>query len=186
MATRTRIQTTLRLLLRGLGALVLPGTMTLLYTQASGCGAPCTGPDRVFDQGDRWSVGSGTERELRWESSPPDGPFLAFEGNADYHFQHKLGARPYAWTIDLSFSDRPEIQGNGGSAPTAGNLALVLRTTEDEIVVKSDTCANYFIRIVVFARAPSAKDSGVDAPTDVFGDSSSDAATDSPSDAATD
>ena len=178
-----------RVLLRALGALVLPGALTLLYTQASGCGAPCSGPDRVFDGGERWTVGTGkdgTVLEYWWESSPIDGPFLPFEGNATYHLQHKLGVRPEGYEITLSFSDRPEVVGNGGSSPSAGNLSLIQRTSEDEIVIKSDTCANYFIRVVVHGHSATTTDGGVDAASDGAStdalDATSDAATDAPTD----
>jgi hypothetical protein len=169
------MRTPRNLLLRGLGALVLPGALALLYAQASACGPPCTGTERVYDQGIRTNDG-GT---LVWESSPIDGPFLPFEGGSTYHLQHKLGVRPYDYSITLSFSERPEVNGNGGEAPSAGNLALVLRTSDDEIVVKSDTCASYFIRVVVRAHPPSSTDAGVDAAFDSSPDVSPDVASDS-------
>jgi hypothetical protein len=167
-----RIASPHALFLRLLGALVLPAVVGALYAQATACAPPCTVTERVWDQGDRWNEGD----RLVWQSSASD--YLPFTGATTYHFKHNLGARPYDYSIDLAFSERPEVPGNGGHAKSAGNLALVLRSDENEIVVKSDTCADYYIRIVVYARPTTATDGGVDAPADAPADTASDTATD--------
>lgn len=148
--------------LRALFPLALVATPFALAVPQTACGPSCSGAERSFDGG----IHTMGEGDLVFESSPIDGPFLPFEGAAIWHFHHGLGARPYQVDVTLAFTDRPED--GGGSAASAGNLALVQKTSEDEIVIKSDTCASYFIRVVAHAhpKTSSTIDGGTDAATD--------------------
>ena len=149
---------------RVLGALLLPAGFVALYGQGVACGPSCTGIDRAFAGGERWTEGS----TLVYETSPFDGPFLPFEGAANYHLRHDLGVVPTDVEIYLAFSDRPESTGNGGFAQSAGNQAVVLSVDAHEVVIKNDTCAAYFFRVVLRGRATA------DAGTDVTADAPAD------------
>ena len=70
--------------------------------------------------------------------------------------QHGLGVTPAYVQVYLSFSERPEEVGGGGSSLAAGNQALLLKTDATEIAVKNDSCAAYWVRVV--AIAPHADD----------------------------
>jgi len=149
------------------GALGLPALVAALFAHAQACNPPCTGPDRNFGAESGRKFSSGTD--LVFETSPIDGPFIPFEGAAEYHIQHGLGFKPYQVDITLSFSQYPEIFGNGGSAPSAGNESLILSTDDQEVVIKNDTCADYWMRVEIRANPAETNDAategGVDAPT---------------------
>ncbi len=156
-------------MLRAIFPMAILATPFVLTTAQSGCGPSCSGGERSFDGGVH-TIGAD---DLVFESSTIDGPFLPFEGAAVWHFHHGLGVRPYQVDVTLSFADRPED--NGGSAASAGNLAIVLKTNDDVIDIKSDTCASYFIRVVAHAHPKSStSDGGVDASPDTGADASID------------
>ncbi|MFI5299255.1 MAG: hypothetical protein ACHREM_14265 [Polyangiales bacterium] len=119
---------------------------TIASLASTACGPTCSGAERVYAGGDQTT----TQSEKIWESSPPAGPYLPYEGGALYHFQHHLGAMPTNVQIWLSFSETPENQGGGGT-PAAGNQALVLGQNADEVQIRNDTCSSFWIRVVVTA-----------------------------------
>jgi hypothetical protein len=117
-----------------------------------------------------------------WESNPVNGQWLAFPRQRVWFFElHTLGddrlpAFPIAY---VSAQSDPEQQG-GNSTVAAGNLAEFSGTEKGKITVKNDTCADYFLRVVVTAAPrpegsatpapPSATDAGIVAPGDAGGD----------------
>lgn len=136
-----------RSIARALSAFALLGVVAALYLPASGCGPACSAADRYYDGGTTLKSGA----ETIWETNPIDGAFLPFEGAVLYHLHHGLGVKPYATEITLSFSDHPEVAGNGGYAQSAGNQVLVLSATDQEVVIKNDSCASYYFRAVIRA-----------------------------------
>jgi hypothetical protein len=150
------------LLLRGIGALALPGVVAAMFVEAQACNPACTGPEREYTGGKRFTSGV----DLVYETSPEDGPFLPFEGATDLHLRHELGFKPYKFNIYLSFNERPTDQGNGGFAPSAGNQTVILSVDEHEMRIRNDTCADYFIRVVAIASPQEASDGGADGEID--------------------
>ena len=136
-----------RLILRALGALVLPGVIAIFFAESQACNPACTGPERDYSLGTR-SFAAGVPT---YETSPANGPYIPFEGAADYHIHHSLGLVPTYVQIYLSFNQYPEGDGNGGYAPSAGNQAIVLLQDEDVVRIQNDTCADYWLRVVVVA-----------------------------------
>ncbi|MGZ3418816.1 MAG: hypothetical protein ACXWUG_31290 [Polyangiales bacterium] len=114
------------------------------FCAAPGCGSTCPASERVYADG---SLKKGTGF-MRYETSGPSGPFIPYEGATLLHIKHGLGVRPDTVEIFLSFAERPEDVGGGGSSPAAGNQAILLKQDENEIAVKNDSCASYWIRVV--------------------------------------
>lgn len=116
----------------------------------SGCGggdSQCTPSERFFADGIRREG----DKELLWESSPPSGPFLPFDGETRFHFVHALGAVPVRTDVEIAFTEYPEAPGGGGSVDATGDLAKKLLQNAQEVVVENNTCGNFYVRVVVHA-----------------------------------
>lgn len=136
---------------RVVAAASLSIALTAIATAAStACGPSCSGAERFFAGGET----TRSQSQQIWQSSPPEGPYVPYEGGTLYHFEHHLGAIPSNVEVWLSFSETPQDAGGGGT-PAAGNQALVLEQTPDEVQVQNDTCSTFWIRVVVTAPAVS-------------------------------
>ncbi len=124
-----------------LALLVLPAWLVA----QSGCGPSCPSSERVVEAGIRHT--SGAERV--YQSSSAEGPFLPFEGATLLHIRHGLGVVPHQIAIYLSFADRPLSSGGGGFSQAAGNQATIQRVNAEEVAIKNDSCANYYVRVVI-------------------------------------
>jgi len=129
--------------------LLLAATFCLAALAAPGCGPACHPTERVVTDGIRDVTGP----VRTYETSPPEGPFLPFEGNTMLRIRHGLGVRPTTVEVELAFSERPFDPAKGGFSSAAGNQAIHFRRDAEEIAVKNDSCANYYIRVVVLAAA---------------------------------
>jgi hypothetical protein len=167
------------IVLRCLGALVLPGVVGVLFAEAQGCNPACSGPERSFSGGNSSQIGGVRV----YETSPVTGPFLPFEGAADYHIRHGLGMKPNQIQIYLAFNEFPEDNGNGGSSGWAGNQGIILTADACEVRIRNDTCSDYWVRVVLTAYpgldgdATTEADDASSCPPDDAG--ASDASTDS-------
>lgn len=132
----------------------------VLGSSSAGCGPSCPPTERVVDEGVRWSEGA----TRYYQSSGPDGPFLPFEGGTLLRIRHGLGIAPEFVQLTLAFNARPQAPGGGGYSYAAGNQALVTRQDAEEIDIRNDSCASYYIR--VYAKASPNTDAGLDATTD--------------------
>lgn len=144
----------------------------------AGAAALCTAPACVPSceyEGVAVSGGTTTIRGgvAYFESSPPAGPFIPFDGHHALTFSHKFGPRFKIRHVDvrLAFSANPEGENGGGWTFAAGNQAVVQRQGTDEIVVYNDQCTNYFVRVSV----DGYEDGDGDASTDAAGDAAADA-----------
>jgi hypothetical protein len=126
----------------GLSALAMLGFAALAV--APGCGPTCPASERVYTDG---SLRKGSSL-IVYETSGPEGPFIPYEGATLLHIKHGLGVKPDFVQVFLSFSEHPEEVGGGGSSPAAGNQAIYLKQDENEVAVKNDSCASYWIRVV--------------------------------------
>jgi len=141
--------------------LLLSAIAIVAALTAQGCGPSCQPTDRVVEEGIR-----DLEGPVRtFETSAAEGPFLPFEGGTTLRIRHGLGMNPHDVDVSLSFTERPLEAAKGGYSQAAGNQAIVLRHNADEISVKNDSCANYYIRVVIVAYPPD--DAGVLADTSV-------------------
>ncbi|GAC1576400.1 MAG: hypothetical protein NVS3B20_25260 [Polyangiales bacterium] len=126
-------------------ALLFGAAITATPLVLSGCGAPCSTFDKYYSGG----TVRRSDALVIYESSPVGGPFLAFGGGATYHIRHGMKITPQSFTIQLSFSEYPFQDGAGGFAPSAGNQTVILQATDQEVVVKNDSCATYYLRVVL-------------------------------------
>ena len=132
-------------------------------TAQSGCGPSCFPSERVVSTGIRYSAGA----QRVYMTSAPEGPFLPFEGGTVLRLRHQLGTNKLLVQVKLSFSEHPLASGGGGSSFAAGNQAVVQREDADEVVVKNDSCANYYIRVIVEGDVVDGDAGAVDAETSV-------------------
>lgn len=125
---------------------LLAATFCLAALAAPGCGPACHPTERVVTEGVR-----DLEGPVRtFATSPPEGPFLPFEGGTLLRIRHGLGVSlTEPPRVSLSFTERPLDQAKGGFSPAAGNQAITLKMDSEEVAIKNDSCANYFIRVVV-------------------------------------
>lgn len=128
-------------------------------------------PPTVYTQG---TVSDGT-----YMSSPWTGRLLMFQGGKRYNLHHKLGCAPRSIQMYESFN---ELGLSAGTvAPCAGNMCLLQRVDQTGILVKNDTCSDFFLLVV--ASTPDCS-LNLDAGDDV--DASSEAGDDAAADAALD
>jgi hypothetical protein len=130
----------------------LLGVVALVVSAVSfaGCGPACHPSERVVTEGVR--ITAGPIREF--QTSPPDGPFLPFEGGTTLRIRHGLGVVPSKPVVYLSFTEHPLASGRDGYSQAAGNQAITLQHDDQEIAVWNGSCANYFIRVVITAVTP--------------------------------
>lgn len=124
---------------------ILAATVLAYAALSFGCGPSCQPSERVITNGERWSAGS----DRVYRTSGPEGPFLPFEGATVLHIRHGLGVRPHQYQVQLAFSERPLQPGGGGSSFPAGNQVLVQRVDADEVTIRNDSCASYYIQVTL-------------------------------------
>lgn len=124
-----------------------------------GCGPTCQPSERVVESGERWS----TSEHKVYRTSPLEGPFLPFEGATVLRVRHRLGISPQTPPhVLLSFSERPMQSGGGGAAFPAGNQVVISNVSADEVTIRNDSCASYFIQVTVEADIIPTNDAGTD------------------------
>jgi hypothetical protein len=109
-----------------------------------------------------------------WESSPLDAPWLNCPGMMTYalHMPQFAGREVLLITPYLAVGGDP-VSSNGVFVPAAGNATeFVLQTDAGVpfdppiINVLNDSCAQYWLRVVVTFAAVSASDGGADSESD--------------------
>lgn len=119
---------------------------------ASGCtNCPVNGSEPVrVDTGRRLSPNV-------YESSPPRSAWLPFPSGTVYDFPHGLGDVPTVVNTYVSFDRTPlDGEGNGPDRPdhvseSAGNQTVIERWDAEVVRVRNDTCADFYLRVVVSA-----------------------------------
>jgi hypothetical protein len=78
---------------------------------------------------------------------------LPFPAGGAYRIEHHLGRLPLLVMPYLSFVARPDLEtqedGVGNFTLASGNLALIEHADEEVVVVRNDTCADFYLRVVV-------------------------------------
>lgn len=143
---RPPIFATIRLALCLSPLALFPGAIALPSLGCSNC--PPWQPVEKFSGGHVYPEGY-------YETSAPDEGMLAFRGGRAYEIEHRLGKMPRAALPYLSFVAHPKLDPDGPSmdnvALAAGNQALIQGWDERVVIVRNDTCADYFLRVVVLA-----------------------------------
>jgi hypothetical protein len=154
---------------RGLVAVALAGSLSLPVLAAPAlpvalAGSGCTGSDCG---GDTQSWGSCTQGERldenTWESGPVTGAaYLDFRGERTWVLDPSLwmGSRePIGFEAYLSLDPQPNADGGEGFALPAGNLAEFTAAQVGgrwQVSVLNDTCAQYYLRVVLTYAATDA------------------------------
>jgi hypothetical protein len=127
-----------------LGALGAPGAL-------DGCSSDCERSDEVV----RWEGGITDASGSEYQSSPRSGPLLHFPAGRRYSLAHGLSSEPGHVEIWLAFSE------TGSLAPSAGNQSIVDVVDREQIVVKNDTCAEFWLWLLA-TRSLIGADAGSD------------------------
>jgi hypothetical protein len=117
-------------------------------------------------------------------SSPYSGPLLWFPGGKRYEIEHKLGCAPQIVMLYEAFAEQGTAAGS--LAPCAGNMCLLQGVDRNIILIKNDTCSDFFVLVTATASCADADAgagdaAGLDGATDGAGQ---DAAGDAASEAA--
>lgn len=86
-----------------------------------------------------------------YESSAVGGSYLPFGPGQSYSFAHGLGTTPRGLSAFLSISACPLCEGAdvGFFASAAGNEVVWEAADAEHVVVRNDTCADFFVRVVL-------------------------------------
>lgn len=124
---------------------------------ATGCDTnPDANPASDFRGGKRYDLAGGPV----YETSPADGGHLNFSAGSQFRVYHQLGGRPITVQLWVSFSSSGTKDGN--EAVPAGNMAEVLCINEEFILVRNNSCGEYWLRVVARDPAPPQSTSGLD------------------------
>lgn len=92
-----------------------------------------------------------------YETSPAAGPYLNFSSGQRWELVHGLATVPVPDAF-VSFQRCPTLatcdaadDETGGFARAAGNVVVFEELNEDVVVVRNDTCADLFLRVVLSA-----------------------------------
>jgi hypothetical protein len=136
-----------------LGAVALVASTSPLVLATTSCaGSDCAADTQSYGsctQG--YAVDANT-----WASTAIVGePWLDFHGERTWIFDPTpwFGSRtPGEVSVNLSFTPLPNSDGGDGAAPAAGNLGewkLVQTANGWQVYVTNDTCAQYYVYVVV-------------------------------------
>lgn len=121
--------------------------MVLLLVSQGGCKGPCDSPPKPAEDffGGNTYLDQGVYESVSW-----NGPFLEFGPQRRYRFFHGLGGEPMTQLAYLSFEPNPlPHDGLGNVSLAAGNEAIFEDPDDEYIVVRNDTCGEFYVRVVV-------------------------------------
>jgi len=129
--------------------LVLSSLPATCPTWALLCATALTGCSDLGNcppDGEELTVTTGeTRAEARlYQSAPLRGPLDPFPANTTVHFVHDLGFTPELQQAFVSFTAT-----GSDSAVSPGNQTRWLCVDDHEVIVRNDTCEDFFISIAV-------------------------------------
>lgn len=138
-----------RVLARALALAVVLAAPMVAGCQDAGCDtAPDSNPPSDFKAGTTHTTPDGKV----FESSAPNGQHIHFTAGTQVRVYHGLGGRPVSVGLWVSFSETGTASGN--EAVPAGNMAEVLCVNAEYVLVRNNSCGDYWLRVV--ARDPVA------------------------------
>ena len=135
---------------RVLGLVALWGIVMGGLGSASCYGHTCDGDTQTYGTipGEGQLVNADT-----WQSTPVDGDWIPFTRQRVWVFEMRdLGARLPVLITPYISAERNPVNDNGNWTIGSGNLAEQSGAGLGRIVVKNNTCADYYIRLVVTAQ----------------------------------
>lgn len=85
-----------------------------------------------------------------YETNAWNEAFVEFPAGRRLLIEHGLSAPPEVFTW-LAFDEKPFDRDNGNSAESAGNMVIIQKVDEREIVVFNDTCQDFYLRLVAIS-----------------------------------
>jgi hypothetical protein len=128
-------------------ACVVGSAGVIASSSVSGCYThQCDASTRTFVVSD----GGGLIDDNTFETSPVDGAWLAYPGNAVIRISYPMDmGRPMDWFISyVGISEHPNEAGSNYTI-ASGGLAEISSSDNAGFSVKNNTCASYFARFVV-------------------------------------
>jgi len=119
----------------------------------------CDGTNTVVDGGTAGSAGRmwAESDRLVWETSPADGPWIDFRGSSSIQLNYPPGfTDPYDWTVWVSTSQYQGADASFTLTTASGQLDEVFSKSATSLTFLNATCAEYYMRAVLYARAPDA------------------------------
>jgi hypothetical protein len=143
-------------------SLIAVGAVAIAWVTALPIAAPaflaagCAGDDCDSDT-QTWGSCSQGEKAggdpNTWESGPVSGaPYLNFHGERTWVLDPTpwMGSRqPIGFQAYLAFNPLPDVDGGDGFAQPAGNLVEYTLLPSGKVQVLNDTCAQYYLRVVL-------------------------------------
>lgn len=115
-------------------------------------GAGCQDCDTTVGDPVDFDEGSTSPDRLHYESTPVDGEWLHFPPGRSYALEHDLRAGSINVKSYVTFPDNDGAGKNPSSfAESAGNQVIYEPAKASDarhIVIRNDTCAEYFVRVV--------------------------------------
>ena len=84
-----------------------------------------------------------------YETNGWNEPFVEFPAGRKLEIEHGLGTEPEVFTW-LAF-DRFPFEEKRSAAESAGNMVLILKNKDGVIVVRNDTCQDFYLRLVAIS-----------------------------------
>jgi len=120
------------------------------------CGPACDTTDAA-NPPQRFEGGTVTGTEtLYYTTSDWRTGLLPFPGGKRYELVHHLGFAPTHVSVYVSFAEQ-----NEPLTPCSGNTCVLQAVRDDAIIVKNDTCSEFWIRVVASGPSPNSGDAGV-------------------------
>jgi hypothetical protein len=159
-------------------ALTVASVMTAMCLVGAPVAVSATGCAGDDCAGTSASWGSCTQGErvddYTWESGPVDGTYLDFHGGNNWLLDPSaaMGKRaPVGFSAFLSLDPNPYAPNASGFAPSAGNLTEFHPAANPwQVNVLNDTCAQYYLRVVLTYAETGAGPGSCVAPVDAGGD----------------
>jgi hypothetical protein len=114
----------------------------------------CAGDDCDADTASWGSCSQGEAVDAtHWESTPVSGQaYLSFHGERTWVLDPRpwMGnALPLGYEAYVAFTPYPDADGGAGFAEAPGNLAEFTQLPDGRVQVLNDTCAQYYLRVVL-------------------------------------
>jgi hypothetical protein len=122
------------------------------------CSPACNTTDAA-NPAERYDGGAVTGGQNRYYvSSDWNAGLLHFPGGKRYELVHHLGFTPAEVSVYVSFA--------GNNEPLtlcAGNTCVIQAVKDDAIIIKNDTCSEFWVRVVASGVSPTSGDAGATA-----------------------
>lgn len=135
----------------------LGATCVALLLSGSSASSTACSPCRVGGQDPvNYTAGTTNKERTYYETGRPDDEMLHFPQGRKYALFHGFGYQPIDINVFLSF--RKQLSATGAKndknkpnnvAESAGNQAVIEAWDDEKIILRNDTCAEFYLRAVI-------------------------------------